>query len=237
MRGERGRVQVRRRPTVSALSGPVSIRRVDHHVFLAPPHRTERAELPHSALGRVSHPGMRRRRISEAPELKHAEFAKHDVIAKALRPARRDLVPPSQKVLRALIDVVIHCPVGHQPGSIAEVVRPPSGPRGQRSADQVEIIARRLAVSYKCRNYLLLLHPYHRTSRCATCDRTMNRRGEHQHPRLHDGGVGRAGFKVRVSSPSNAYTGRWSRHHARSSSRRARSEVCGAGDIRSIAVR
>jgi len=45
VRGERGRVQARRRPTVSALSGPVSIRRVDHHAFLAPPHRTERAVL------------------------------------------------------------------------------------------------------------------------------------------------------------------------------------------------
>jgi hypothetical protein len=94
VRGERGRVQVRRRPTVSALSGPVSIRRVDHHAFLAPPHRTERAVLPHSALGRVSHPGMRRRPIAKAPELKHAEVPKHDVIAKALRPSRRDLVPP-----------------------------------------------------------------------------------------------------------------------------------------------
>jgi hypothetical protein len=39
VKGERGRVQVRRRPTVSALSGPVSIRRVDHHAFLTPPHQ------------------------------------------------------------------------------------------------------------------------------------------------------------------------------------------------------
>ena len=88
VRGERGRVQVRRRPTVSALSGPVSIRRMDHHAFLAPPHRTERAVLPHSALGRVSHAGMRRRPKTEASELKHPEFPKHDVIAKALRPPR-----------------------------------------------------------------------------------------------------------------------------------------------------
>src|SRR2546426_10407522 len=35
VKGERGRVQVRRRPTVSALSGPVSIRRKDHHASLA----------------------------------------------------------------------------------------------------------------------------------------------------------------------------------------------------------
>jgi hypothetical protein len=60
VKGERGRVQVRRRPTVSALSGPVSIRRVDHHASLAPPHRTGRAVFPHPALGRVSHAGMRR---------------------------------------------------------------------------------------------------------------------------------------------------------------------------------
>src|SRR4030065_47631 len=72
VKGERGRVQVWRRPTVSALSGPVSIRRVDHHASLAPPHRTGRAVFPHPALGRVSHPGMRRRLTMTAPELTHS---------------------------------------------------------------------------------------------------------------------------------------------------------------------
>jgi hypothetical protein len=36
VKGRRGGVQVRRRPTVSALSGPVSIRRMDHHSVSCP---------------------------------------------------------------------------------------------------------------------------------------------------------------------------------------------------------
>ena len=93
VKGERGRVQVRRRPTVSALSGPVSVRRVDHHASLAPPHRTGRAVFPHPALGRVSHPGMRRRLTMTAPELTHSQPPEHHVCVVALCPARRDLVP------------------------------------------------------------------------------------------------------------------------------------------------
>src|SRR5262249_25392940 len=79
VKGERGRVQVRRRPTVSALSGPVSIRRVDHHASLAPPHRTGRAVFPHPALGRVSHAGMHRWPKMEAPKLKYPQLSEDDV--------------------------------------------------------------------------------------------------------------------------------------------------------------
>src|SRR3972149_4334122 len=93
VKGERGRVQVWRRPTVSALSGPVSVRRVDHHASLAPPHRTGRAVFPHPALGRVSHPGMRRWRKMKAPKLEYAQLSEDDVRGEALRPSRRNLVP------------------------------------------------------------------------------------------------------------------------------------------------
>src|SRR5262249_1701679 len=123
---ERGRVQVRRRPTVSAVAVPVSIRRVDHHASLTPPHRTGRAVFPHPALGRVSHAGMHRWPKMEAPKLKYPQLSEDDVRGEALRPSRRDLVPPPQKVPYTFVDVVIDRPVGHQPRAIGEVVRPPA---------------------------------------------------------------------------------------------------------------
>src|SRR2546425_622548 len=126
VKGKRGRVQVRRRPTISALSGPVSVRRMDHHAFLAPPHRTGRAVCPHPALGRVSHPSMRRRLKREAPEPEYPQLPKDDVSGIALRPSRRDLVSPPQKVPRTFPDVVIDRPVGHEPCAVGEVVRPPA---------------------------------------------------------------------------------------------------------------
>src|SRR5438445_271785 len=126
VKGKRGRVQVRRRPTVSALSGPVSIRRMNHHAFLTPPHRTGRAVCPHPALGRVSHPGMRRPLKCEAPEPEYPQLPEHDVSGIALRPSRGDLVSPPLKVPHTFPDVVVDRPVGHEPCAVREVVRPPA---------------------------------------------------------------------------------------------------------------
>src|SRR5262245_33284143 len=102
VKSERGRVQVRRRPTVSALSGPVSIRRVDHHAFLAPPHRTGRAVFPQPALGQVSHPSVRRLFQLKAPPLNHAQLPEDALRGVAPRPSRRELLPPPQKMPHAL---------------------------------------------------------------------------------------------------------------------------------------
>ena len=62
----------------------------------------------------------------EAPELKDAQLPEDDVCGKALRPSRTNLVPPPQKLLYAIVDVVIDRPVGHEPRAVGEVVRPPA---------------------------------------------------------------------------------------------------------------
>src|SRR2546425_10949884 len=98
VKGERGRVQVRRRPTVSALSGPVSIRRVDHHAFLTPPHRTGHAVRLHPAPGRVSHSGMRRWPKMKAPEQQHPPRPEDVFGGEVPPPSARALVPPPQEI-------------------------------------------------------------------------------------------------------------------------------------------
>jgi hypothetical protein len=60
----------------------------------------------------------------KAPEPEHAQLPENPVNRKAPRPSRPDLVSAPQKVARALGDVVIHRPVGHQPGPVREVVGP-----------------------------------------------------------------------------------------------------------------
>jgi hypothetical protein len=42
----------------------------------------------------------------KAPKLEHAQLSENDVRGEALRPSRRDLVPPPQKVPYPLPDVV-----------------------------------------------------------------------------------------------------------------------------------
>src|SRR5262249_39846843 len=104
--------------------GSVSIRRMAHHASLAPPHRTGRAVFPHPALGRVSHPSMRRWRKMKAPQLEHAQLSEDDVRGETLRPSRRDLVPPPQKVSYPFPDVVVDRPIRHEPRSVGEVLSP-----------------------------------------------------------------------------------------------------------------
>src|SRR5574342_297207 len=98
--------------------------RRDNRPFPTPAHRTVRAIFPHTALGRVSHQGMRRRAQMEAPQLEHAHFPEDLLSGEALRPSRGDLMAPAQEVPHALVDIVIHRPVGHQASPIGEVVRP-----------------------------------------------------------------------------------------------------------------
>src|SRR5260370_11239975 len=69
---------------------------------------------------------MRRRLSMKAPELKYPQLPEDDVLGKAPRPSRRDLVSPPQKVPHTVPDVMIDRSVGHEPRAVAEVVRPPA---------------------------------------------------------------------------------------------------------------
>src|SRR5260370_7950622 len=62
----------------------------------------------------------------KAPELKYPQLPEDDVLGKAPRPSRRDLVSPPQKVPHTVPDVMIDRSVGHEPRAVAEIVRPPA---------------------------------------------------------------------------------------------------------------
>src|SRR5260370_14779168 len=62
----------------------------------------------------------------KAPELKYPQLPEDDVLGKAPRPSRRDLVSPPQKVTDSVPAVMIDRSVGHEPRAVAEVVRPPA---------------------------------------------------------------------------------------------------------------
>ena len=118
VKGERGGEQARRRPTVSALSAEWTITRLSP-LLVEPDVRFARIRLSDGF-----HPGMRRWLKMKAPELKHPLLPEDDVCGEAPRSARRDLLPPPQKVPHTVPDVAIDRPVGHEPGTVREVVRP-----------------------------------------------------------------------------------------------------------------
>src|SRR2546428_10634381 len=62
----------------------------------------------------------------KAPQLEYAQLPEDQLRGVPLRPSRRDLVSPPQKVAYAIVNVVVDRLVGHEPRAIGEVVRPPA---------------------------------------------------------------------------------------------------------------
>ena len=60
-----------------------------HRPFPPPAHRTLQAVFPHTALGRVSHPGMSRRRQADTAQREHPPRAEHPSQREAPRPSSR----------------------------------------------------------------------------------------------------------------------------------------------------
>ena len=101
--------------------GPVAIA-----PFPLPAHRTGRADFPHPALRLASLQGPRLRLVCREPEVVYAKCTAHSLDGKPPRAAPAHLVPPSQESANSREDMVVDCPVGAPPRTIAEVGGPAS---------------------------------------------------------------------------------------------------------------
>src|SRR5437867_6221832 len=100
-----------------------------------PAHRTGRADFPHPALRLVSRSGTRTRPQLQRSQPQDSQFSEDPLSREAPDAARWHLVAASEEVPHAVIDVVVHSPIGHCACPMAEVGRPASQRPVQAAGD------------------------------------------------------------------------------------------------------